>query len=90
MIQAKRLLQQGCQTYLAQVVDTEKSAPKLEEIPVVNEFEDVYPEDLHGLPPNREIGFTIDLDQGTTLVLEAPYRIVDKTEGISNSNSRIT
>jgi hypothetical protein len=34
---------------------------KLEEILVVNEFEDVFPQELPGMPPDREIEFTIDL-----------------------------
>lgn len=46
MIQAKRLLQQGSQAYFAHVVYTEKLRPMIEETPVVNEFEDVFPEEL--------------------------------------------
>nr|GFD47194.1 putative reverse transcriptase domain-containing protein [Tanacetum cinerariifolium] len=34
---------------------------KLEDIPVVHEFPDVFPEDLSGLPPSREVEFRIDL-----------------------------
>ncbi|XP_074374589.1 uncharacterized protein LOC141715001 [Apium graveolens] len=49
MLQAKRMLHQGCQAYLAHVIDTEKSTPKLEEIPVLSKFKDVFPEDLPGL-----------------------------------------
>ena len=54
-MQAKRLLRQGCQAYLAHVVDVDKEVPKLEEIPIVNEFQGVFPEELPGLPPDREI-----------------------------------
>ncbi|KAK1401957.1 hypothetical protein POM88_001562 [Heracleum sosnowskyi] len=42
MIQAKRLLRQGCEAYLAYVIDIEKEVSKLEDIPVVNEFPDVF------------------------------------------------
>ena len=49
-MQVKRLLRQGCQAYLAHVIDTSREEPKLEEIPVVNEFPDVFPDDLPGLP----------------------------------------
>jgi hypothetical protein len=43
-----------------------KEAPeaKLEEIPIVRDFVDVFPEELPGLPPDREIKFTIDLLPG--------------------------
>ncbi|BBN68081.1 transposable element gene, partial [Prunus dulcis] len=43
---------------------------KLEDIPVVREFLDVFPEDLPGLPPHREIEFTIELFQERTLYLK--------------------
>jgi hypothetical protein len=39
---------------------------KIEEIPVINEFQDVFPKELLGMPPDREIEFTIDLIPGTT------------------------
>ncbi|XP_070662361.1 uncharacterized protein [Malus domestica] len=45
------------------------------DVPVVNEFTDVFPEDLLGLPPTREIEFTIDLLPSTNLISLAPYRM---------------
>ena len=42
---------------------------KLEDIPIVRDYPDVFPEDLLGLPPEREVEFTIDLDQGQLLYL---------------------
>ena len=38
---------------------------RLEDIPVVREFPDVFPDDLPGLPPDREIDFQIELAPGT-------------------------
>ncbi|XP_074337107.1 uncharacterized protein LOC141674285 [Apium graveolens] len=73
MLQARRMLRQGCLAYLTHVIDTLKSTPRLEEIPVVKEFEDVFPEDQPGLPPDREIEFTIDLTPETTPVSKTPY-----------------
>ncbi|KAK1384047.1 hypothetical protein POM88_021782 [Heracleum sosnowskyi] len=64
MIQTKRLLKQGCEAYLAYVIDTEKEVSKIEDISVVREFPDVFPEELPGLPPNREIEFAIYLTPG--------------------------
>lgn len=75
MVQAKRLLRQGCQAYLAHGVDNGKQAPAVDEIPVVNQFEDVFPEELPRLPPDREIEFTIDLAPGTAPISKAPYRM---------------
>ena len=75
IIQVKKLLRQGCEAYLAHVVDKQKEVPKLEEILVVNEFPDVFPDELPGLPPDREIEFAIELAPGTEPVSKAPYRM---------------
>nr|GFA70921.1 putative reverse transcriptase domain-containing protein [Tanacetum cinerariifolium] len=48
---------------------------KLEDIPVVREFPDVFSEDLSGLPPSREIEFRIDLIHGAMPVAKSPYRL---------------
>ena len=42
---------------------------------MVNEFIDVFSEDLPGLPPDREIEFIIDLQPGITPISQAPYRM---------------
>jgi len=44
-------------------------------IPVVQDFEDVFPEEVPGLPPRREVEFSIDLVPGTGPVWMAPYRM---------------
>src|ERR1051325_6823798 len=44
-------------------------------LPVVNEFPEVFPEDVSELPPEREVEFSIDLIPGTSLVSMAPYRM---------------
>ncbi|GJY26176.1 putative reverse transcriptase domain-containing protein [Tanacetum coccineum] len=46
-----------------------------EDIPVVREFPEVFPEDLPGLPPVRQVEFQIDLIPGATPVARAPYRL---------------
>ncbi|GJY82862.1 putative reverse transcriptase domain-containing protein, partial [Tanacetum coccineum] len=48
---------------------------RLEDIPVVREFPEVFLEDLPGLPPVRQVEFQIDLIPGTTHVARAPYRL---------------
>ena len=68
------MLLSGCRGFLATVVDTtlvEKS--KHEDITVVQEFLDVFPEELHGIPPDREISFEIELLQGSAPVSKASY-----------------
>jgi hypothetical protein len=51
---------------------------KLEVILVVNEFQDVFPKELPGMPPDREIEFTIDLIPGTTPIAQTPYKMGPK------------
>ncbi|KAL8104588.1 hypothetical protein AgCh_028706 [Apium graveolens] len=75
MLQDKRLLKKGNEAYLAYMMDTKKEVPNIQDIPIVNEFEDVFPENLPGLPPNREIEFSIKLAPGTAPVPKAPYRL---------------
>ncbi|XP_074323793.1 uncharacterized protein LOC141660703 [Apium graveolens] len=55
IIQAKKLLRQGCEGYLAHVINRSKETPNIESIPIVNEFPDVFPDELPGLLPDRQI-----------------------------------
>jgi hypothetical protein len=45
------------------------------EVPVVNEFPDVFPEELPGMPPNRDIEFVIELKPGTSPIYKTSYRM---------------
>ncbi|MCI70098.1 cellular nucleic acid-binding protein, partial [Trifolium medium] len=47
---------------------------KMEELLVVCEFSDVFPEDESNVPPEREVEFAIDLIPGTSPISMAPYR----------------
>ncbi|GJW68679.1 putative reverse transcriptase domain-containing protein [Tanacetum coccineum] len=49
--------------------------PRLSDISVVCEFKDVFPEDLSGLNPQRQVEFRIDLVPGATLIAKSPYRL---------------
>jgi hypothetical protein len=48
-------------------------AKSLDEIPVVREYPDVFPDDLPGMPPDRAIEFKIELQPGTTPIYKWPY-----------------
>jgi hypothetical protein len=45
------------------------------EVPVVNEFPDVFPEELPSMPPDRDIKFVIELKPGTSHIYKTPYRM---------------
>ncbi|WRX11508.1 Reverse transcriptase domain - like 10 [Theobroma cacao] len=74
-IKASKLVQKGYPTYLAYVIDTSKGEPKLEDVPIVSEFPNVFPDDLSRLPPDRELEFPIDLLSGTAPISIPPYRM---------------
>ncbi|GKB37683.1 putative reverse transcriptase domain-containing protein, partial [Tanacetum coccineum] len=75
----QKYIQKGCQVYLAQVTSKkaeDKSEEKrLEDVPIVREFPEVFPEDLPGLPPARQVEFQIDLVPGAAPIARAPYRL---------------
>ena len=58
--------------------EEEKEKKKVEDVAVVREFPDVFPEVLPGPPPDRQLEFTIDLEPGAALVPKAPYRMAPK------------
>ncbi|GJW47051.1 putative reverse transcriptase domain-containing protein [Tanacetum coccineum] len=74
-----KYIQKGCQVYLAQVTskkDKDKSEEKrLEDVSIVWEFLEVFPEDLPGLPPARQVEFQIDLVLGAAPVARSPYQL---------------
>nr|GEX86923.1 putative reverse transcriptase domain-containing protein [Tanacetum cinerariifolium] len=78
-MKTQKYIQKGCQVYLAQVTSKkakDKSEEKrLEDVPIVREFSEVFPEDLAGLPPARQVEFQIDLVPGVAPVARAPYRL---------------
>ncbi|GKB62880.1 putative reverse transcriptase domain-containing protein [Tanacetum coccineum] len=74
-----KYLLKGHNVFLAHVTMKEtrdKSGEKqLEDVPIVRDFPKVFPEDLSGLPPTRQVEFHIDLMPGAALVARAPYRL---------------
>jgi hypothetical protein len=45
------------------------------EVPVINEFPDVFPKKLLGMPPDQDIKFVIELKPGTALISKTPFRM---------------
>ncbi|KAE8657890.1 Detected protein of unknown function [Hibiscus syriacus] len=78
VMSAKKLLLQGCQGFLANLMDSRAREKRLEEIPIVREFPDVFLAELPGLPPDREVEFQIEVMPGTAPIAMAPYRMAPK------------
>ena len=74
-IKAQKYLHKKCYVFLAYVVDKSKETKKIQDIPEVRDFPDVFPDDLPGLPPNRQVEFRIDLIPGAAPIARSPYRL---------------
>ncbi|GJX93943.1 putative reverse transcriptase domain-containing protein, partial [Tanacetum coccineum] len=69
----------GFPIFLAHVttkeIEDKSEKKRLEDVPIVQDFPEVFPEDLPGLPPTRQVEFQIDLVPGAAPVARAPYRL---------------
>ena len=77
-LQATATIRKGRTAYLVYLHGEEKDEKKMEDVAVVQEFPDVFPEVLPGPPPDRQLEFTIDLEPGAAPVSKAPYRMAPK------------
>ena len=68
-------MSKGCQAFLDVVRDMDVEVGSLNIVSIVNEFTDVFPDELPGLPPDRVIEFCIDVVPGTGPILIPPYRM---------------
>ncbi|GKE91017.1 hypothetical protein Tco_1572112, partial [Tanacetum coccineum] len=57
------------------LMNAKVNEPRINDIPVVRDFTDVFSEDLLGFPPQRQVEFRINLVPGATPVTESPYRL---------------
>ncbi|GKE90757.1 putative reverse transcriptase domain-containing protein, partial [Tanacetum coccineum] len=75
----QKYIKKGCQIFLAQVtkkeIEDKSEEKRLEDVPIVRDFPEVFPEDLPGLPPTRQVEFHINLVPSITPVARAPYRL---------------
>ena len=60
-MQGRRLLRKGCKAFFALEFDSKRGQIDVEKIPLVNEFLDVFPEELPGIRPEREIDMSIEV-----------------------------
>ncbi|GJY68057.1 putative reverse transcriptase domain-containing protein [Tanacetum coccineum] len=74
-IKAIKYIERGCHLFLAHVTKKEKSKKLLEDVPVICDFPEVFPDDLPELPPPRQVEFKIDLVSSVAPVNRAPYRL---------------
>ncbi|CAA0813312.1 Unknown protein, partial [Striga hermonthica] len=79
MAKATKLLRRGnCQGYLVSLVDDSQKSRSPHDVPVVRNFVDVFPDELPGGPPNRQVEFSIYLIPRAGPVSKAPYHMAPK------------
>nr|XP_043616311.1 uncharacterized protein LOC122588258 [Erigeron canadensis] len=72
-IKAQKCLRKGYYAILAHVKEKKSEEKRVEDVPIVREYPEVFPEDLPGLPPSRQVEFRIDLVPEAKPVARAPY-----------------
>nr|GEV58619.1 hypothetical protein [Tanacetum cinerariifolium] len=76
---AQEYLSKGCDVFLEHITTKEaknkSEGKRLEDVRVVRDFPKVFPKDLSGIPPSRQVEFQIDLVPGAAPVARAPYRL---------------
>ncbi|XP_022867527.1 uncharacterized protein LOC111387219 [Olea europaea var. sylvestris] len=78
-LKAKSMLRKlDCQGYLVNLFGTSSQDKILDDVPIVPEYADMLPDDLPGIPPDRQVEFTVDLVPEATHVFKAPYRMAPK------------
>ncbi|KAA3461997.1 DNA/RNA polymerases superfamily protein [Gossypium australe] len=72
---AERYVRKGYEAYLPFVMNAKETELRIESVLIVCEYPDVFPEELPGLPPVREVEFGIELTPGTAPISIAPYKM---------------
>ena len=75
-MQLKNFYRKGFILYASHVLEArEHETPRLEEFHLLQEFRDVFPDEILGFPPKRDIDFTIDLVHGAAPLSKTPYKM---------------
>ncbi|GJW63488.1 putative reverse transcriptase domain-containing protein [Tanacetum coccineum] len=74
-IKTCKYVERGCHLFLAHVTENKSKEKQMEDVPVIHDFTEVFPEEFLGLPPPRQVKFRIDLVPEAAPVARAPYRL---------------
>ncbi|KAH0697738.1 hypothetical protein KY290_015654 [Solanum tuberosum] len=72
---AKKLVGQGCLSYLAHILEVDVELPSIKSFHVVSKFKEVFPTKLSGMPLDKDIDFCNDLEPGTCHISIPPYHM---------------
>ncbi|GKD68308.1 putative reverse transcriptase domain-containing protein [Tanacetum coccineum] len=74
-IKARKYIERGGHLFLAHVTEKKPKEKRLEDVPVIRNFPEVFPDELPGLPPPRQVEFRIDMVPGAAPIARAPYHL---------------
>ncbi|GKA49706.1 hypothetical protein Tco_0742779 [Tanacetum coccineum] len=74
-LKARTLLSMAVKVFWTTINDTTSDVSFIHDQPIVSEFQDVFPEELLGIPPIRDVEFNIELIPGAEPISKAPYRM---------------
>nr|GFB99540.1 putative reverse transcriptase domain-containing protein [Tanacetum cinerariifolium] len=74
-IKSRKYVERGCHLFLAHVMEKKSKEKRLEDVPVIRDFPEVFPDDFPGLPPPRQVEFRIELVSRAAPVAHAAYRL---------------
>ncbi|GJZ93636.1 putative reverse transcriptase domain-containing protein, partial [Tanacetum coccineum] len=74
-IKARKYVERGCHLFLAHITEKKSKEKRMVDVPVICDFPKVFPEELPGLPPPRQVEFRIDVVPGAAPVTRALYRL---------------
>ncbi|GJU78692.1 putative reverse transcriptase domain-containing protein [Tanacetum coccineum] len=74
-LKARTLLSHGCEGFLATIHDTTSDVSSIHDQPIVSKFQDVFPEELPGIPPIRDVELDMKQFPGAEPISKAPYRM---------------
>nr|GFB35070.1 hypothetical protein [Tanacetum cinerariifolium] len=74
-IKARKHIERGYHLFFVHVTKKKPKETRLEDVPVISDFPEVFPDDLPGLPPLRQVEFQIDLVSRAAPVAHAPYHL---------------
>ena len=73
--QVGKLLKKGAVGYVAYLVNQPADKSKIEQVPVIREYLDFFPEKLDSASPSREVEVRVELMPGVAPILKTPYRM---------------
>jgi hypothetical protein len=74
-LQLQKSMRKGCKFYVILALNEKGVAEGLEQLPMVREFANIFPEELPGMPSERQLEFTIDLKLRIEPIVRMPYWI---------------